>query len=117
MPDIGVGVPRNVARVMRTVAELADGGLGERMRLDAGVRLLVTARRVADLALPRHNAPSDAGQVVARILRGWDPWAVTAAEYLETLAVRELDGFVAAGPVWAAEVTGSVAPTVTRRAA
>lgn len=117
MPDIGVGAPRHAARVMQAVAELADGGLAERMRLDAGVRLLVTARRVADLSMPRSGTPGRAEMVVARVLRGWDPWAVTAAEYLEALPVRELDAFLAAGPVWAAELTEAAAPALTRKAA
>ncbi|MGG5809178.1 hypothetical protein [Falsiroseomonas sp. CW058] len=121
MPDIGVAVSRQAARVMQAVAELADGGLAERMRIDAGVRLLVTARRVASIALPRHEAPSEAEATVLRVMRGWDPATTTAAEHLETLAVAELDAFLAAGPVWAAEqrdaALGSAARSVTRRAA
>lgn len=101
------------------MTELAEGGLVERMRLDAGVRLLVTARRFAATALPRNAAPSPAEAVVTRVTRGWDPAATTAAEYIETLPVGELDAFLAAGPVWAAEEVGSSGgeETVTRRAA
>jgi hypothetical protein len=105
--------------VMRAMAELAEGGLGERMRLDAGVRLLVTARRFDATALPRNTTPSPAEAVVTGVTRGWDPMATTAAEYIETLPVRELDAFLAAGPIWAAEQVGpsSGGEMVTRRAA
>jgi pyridoxine 5'-phosphate synthase PdxJ len=121
MPDYGVAVSRQAARVMQAVAELAEGGLQESMRIDAGVRLLVTARRMAAIALPRHGGPTAAEATVLRVMRGWDPSLTTAAEYLETLPLAELDAFLAAGPVWAAEQQGAVhgrpAPQGIRRAA
>jgi hypothetical protein len=118
MPDVGGGVSRQAMRMIQAVAELADGGLEERMRIDAGVRLLVSARRLS-LALPRAAMPTRAEAIIARVTRGWDPSATTAAEYLETLPVAELDGFIAAGPVWAAEQRDRAGriPTVSRRAA
>ncbi|WP_237215675.1 hypothetical protein, partial [Falsiroseomonas oryziterrae] len=42
-------------RVMSAVAEIADDGLVERMRLDAAVRVLVAARRLLAVA-PRAAA-------------------------------------------------------------
>jgi hypothetical protein len=118
MPDPGVGVSRQAMRVIETVAELADGGLAERMRIDAGVRLLVSARRLA-AALPRAGRPSGAESTVMRVTRGWDASATTAAEYLETLPVAELDAFIEAGPIWAAEQRDRAhgGAAVTRRAA
>lgn len=118
MPDVGVGVSRHAMRVIETVAELADGGLAERMRIDAGVRLLVSARRLS-AALPRPSMPSAAEATVTRVARGWDPAVMTAAEYVETLPIAELDAFIAAGPVWAAEQRDRAqgAPVRNRRAA
>ena len=102
MPDIGVGLSRQAVRTMRSVAELADGGLAEAMRIDAGVRLLVAARRAA-ATLPGFAPVSPAAALVTRVTRGWDSSALTAAEYLEGLTLAELDAFLAAGPDWAAE--------------
>jgi hypothetical protein len=118
MPNEGEGVSRQAMRMVEAVAELADGGLEERMRIDAGVRLLVSARRLSS-ALPRTAMPSRAEAVIARVMRGWDPAAITAAEYLEALPVAELDAFIAAGPVWAAEQRDRAArhQAVSRRAA
>ncbi len=118
MPDIGNGVPHDAVRAVQAAAELADGGLAERMRVDAGVRLLVTARRLAS-ALPRAARPSAAEAVVMRVARGWDTSATTAAEYVETLPVADLDAFLTAGPAWAAEQRDRVAtaPELIRRAA
>lgn len=90
-------------RVLAAVAELADDGLAERMRLDAAARVLVTARRMLTLA-PRDAAQGQASAVVLRIARGWDPAATTAAEHVEALAPTELDAFLAAAPRWAAAV-------------
>ena len=117
MPDIGVGLSRQAVRTMRSVADLADGGLAEHMRLDAGVRLLVAARRAAAI-LPGFAPVSPAAALVARVTRGWDAAAVTAAEYLEGLPPAELDAFLAAGPDWAAEQRdGAQRAEVIRRAA
>ncbi|WP_372620765.1 hypothetical protein [Falsiroseomonas sp.] len=89
--------------VMAAVAELADGGLAERMRLDAAARVLVTARRAAALA-PHEASPGSATAIVLRVARGWDPAVTTAAEHVEALAPAELDSFLAAAPRWAASV-------------
>uniref|UniRef100_UPI0022EB1E6D hypothetical protein n=1 Tax=Falsiroseomonas oryzae TaxID=2766473 RepID=UPI0022EB1E6D len=90
-------------RAMAAVAEFADGGLAERMRLDAATRVLVTARRLLSVA-PREAASGAAAGVVMRVARSWDPAATTAAEHVEALPLAELDAFLAAAPRWAAGV-------------
>jgi hypothetical protein len=90
-------------QVMAAVAEMADGGLSERMRLDAAARVLVIARRMLALA-PREAATGTAAAAVLRVARPWDPAATTAAEHVEALAPGELDAFLAAAPRWAASV-------------
>jgi hypothetical protein len=90
-------------QVMAAVAEIAEGGLSERMRLDAAARVLVTARRLLTLA-PREAATGAAAAIVLRVARAWDPAATTAAEHVEDLAPGELDLFLAAAPRWAASV-------------
>lgn len=112
MPD---SVAQRVARiergqVMAAVAEMADGGLSERMRLDAGARVLVTARRMLTLA-PREAATGAAASVVLRVARQWDPAATTAAEHVEALAPADLDAFLAAAPRWAASVRDAAQDT------
>ena len=101
-------------RVIAAVAELAGGGLAERMRLDAAVRVLVTARRMLAVS-PREAASGPASALVLRVAWAWDPSATTAAEHVEALAPAELDAFLAAAPRWAAAV--HAAGTETRRAA
>ena len=101
-------------RVMAAVAEMADFGLSERMRLDAATRVLLTARRMLAIA-PREAAAGAASAIVLRVARGWDPAATTAGEHVEHLAPTELDAFLAAAPRWAASVRD--AAQETRRAA
>jgi hypothetical protein len=117
MPD-GVAKVANraeQARVMAAVAELAEDGLAERMRLDAAARVLVTAWRLLSLA-PREAASGPSAAPVLRVARGWDPSAITAAEHVEALVPGELDAFLAAAPRWAASVRDA-AGAETRRAA
>ena len=90
-------------RVMAAVAELADGGLMERMRLDAATRVLVAAHRMLAVA-PREAATGAAAATVLRVARGWDPAVTTPAEHVEALTPAELDGFLAAAPRWAASI-------------
>lgn len=101
-------------RVMAAVAELAEFGLSERMRLDAAERLLVTARRMLIVA-PREAAAGTAAAAVLRVARAWDPAATTASEHVEHLDPAELDAFLAAAQRWAASVRD--AARQTRRAA
>ena len=105
MPDsvARLGDEFDRTRVMAAVAEMADGGLSERMRLDAAVRVLVVARRMLSVA-PREAATGAAAAPVLRVVRGWDPAVTTATEHVEALAPAELDAFLAAAPRWAATV-------------
>lgn len=100
--------------VLAAVVELAEGGLAERMRLDAAARVLVTARRMLRIA-PHQAAAGQAAEVVLRVARAWDPAATTAAEHVEALAPADLDAFLAAAPRWAASVRDAALPE--RRAA
>lgn len=102
------------SRVMAAVAEMAEFGLSERMRLDAAVRVLLTARRMLAMS-PREAATGAASAVVLRVARAWDPAATTAAEHVEQLAPSELDAFLTAAPRWAASVRDAAQDT--RRAA
>lgn len=116
MPDgvVRLGEDLDRMRVMAAVAEMADGGLSERMRLDAAVRVLVAARRMLSVA-PREAATGAASATVLRVARGWEPAVTTAAEHVEALAPAELDAFLAAAPRWAASVRDLAQDT--RRAA
>ena len=90
-------------RVMEVVADLAGGGLAERMRLDAATRILVSARRMMAVA-PIEAMAARGSAVVLRVAHGWDPAATTAEEHVESLAPAELDEFLAAARRWAASV-------------
>lgn len=118
MPDSVAQRPVQVERglVIAAVAEMADGGLAERMRLDAAARVLVSARRLMVVA-PREAASGAAAQAVLRVARSWDPAATTAGEHVEGLAPAELDAFLAAAPRWAASVRDAAAHDPERRAA
>lgn len=102
MRETGVGVSRQAAQVMQAVRDIAERRSAHHAPLDAAVHLLVTAARLDHVALPQRGTPCSAEMIVTRVLRGWDAATLTAAEYLEMMPVAELDGFVAAGPAWAA---------------
>ena len=91
--------------------DIAGGGLAERARIDSAARILVLARRAAELAarglLSRSETPVD------RIAGAWDPSVMTASEYAELLTPAERDRLIAAAPGWAA----SQLAVETRRAA
>jgi hypothetical protein len=91
------------SRAVAAVSELAGQGLAERMRVDAGVRVLIAARRLVAIS-PREAASGPASTVVLRVARSWESAAVTAAEHIEALAPVDLDAFLAAAPRWAASV-------------
>lgn len=94
------------AALARTLADLAGGELPERIRLEQAARVIVTARRAADLAaagairLPPVTDP--AVQAVTEIARHWDAAAVTAVEYAETLPEAALERLLCSAPAWAA---------------
>jgi hypothetical protein len=94
------------AVLARTLAELAEGSLSDRIRHEQAARIIVAARRAARLAeagmlsLPPPDDP--AVQAVTEIARGWDETAVTALEYAEGLPAAALERLLRAGPAWAA---------------
>ncbi|MBB5690309.1 hypothetical protein GXW77_06855 [Roseomonas alkaliterrae] len=99
------------AVLARILAELAEGRLPERIRLEQAARVIVTARRVADLAaqgaLALPSAALPAVRAVTEIARNWDPSALTAFEYAESLPVAAVDRLLRAAPDWAAAFSPS----------
>jgi hypothetical protein len=93
------------AALSRTLSDLADGSLADRIRLEHAARVIVAARRAAALAaagamtLPSLADP--AVQAVTEIARHWDETAVTAFEYAEALPVAALERLLRAAPGWA----------------
>lgn len=90
----------------RILAEIAEGNLADRIRLEQAARVITAARRAADLAaagtLRLPSAADPSVQAVTEIARHWDAAAVTALEYAETLPVVALDRLLRAAPAWAA---------------
>ncbi|WP_198378592.1 hypothetical protein [Neoroseomonas rubea] len=105
---------RDSNALARAIAELAEGCLDDRIRLEQAARVIVTARRAARLAdagaiaLPSVTDP--AVQAVTEIARHWDEAAVTALEYAEALPVAALERLLRAAPSWAAAFGPAVAP-------
>jgi len=98
----------------RAIAEIAEGGLADRIRLETAARIVATARRAAAQApLPAAAMADPAVQAVTEIARHWDAGAVTALEYAETLPVAALERLLRAAPRWAA----AFAPRMDRLAA
>jgi hypothetical protein len=95
------------AALARTLADLADGGLPDRIRLEHAARVVVIARRAAGLAQP--SAADPAVQAVTEIARHWDDTTVTALEYAETLPEAALDRLLRAAPAWAAALAATPA--------
>jgi hypothetical protein len=90
-------------RLMAVLGEFAAGDLADRMRLDAAVRVLVTARRLLGVA-PLEAMAGPGAAVILGVVQGWDPLATTAAEHLDMLPAAQLDAFLAAAPGWATAV-------------
>ena len=90
----------------RILAEIAEGNLADRIRLEQAARVITAARRAADLAatgtLRLPSATDRSVQAVTEIARHWDAAAVTALEYAETLPAVALDRLLRAAPTWAA---------------
>jgi hypothetical protein len=84
---------------MDALAELAQGGLSERLRLEAAARVLGTARHALEMA--------EGGLPMPEAMAGWDSSVVTAREHVETLSPRQIDRLVEEGPRWAAAVLRS----------
>jgi hypothetical protein len=94
------------AALARTLAEMAEGTLADRIRLEQAARVIVTARRAAALvaagAIAKPAAADPAVRAVTEIARHWDAAAVTAREYAEALPVAALERLLRAAPAWAA---------------
>jgi hypothetical protein len=97
---------RSAAALARSLADIADGALADRIRLEQAARIIVTARRAAGLAatgaLALPSVADPAVKAVTEIARHWDADAVTALEYAETLPVAALERLLRAAPGWAA---------------
>jgi len=103
MPDVGFGdAPyRGEQRSNKALAEIADHGLADLMRRDAAVRVLVLARRLAMRGcVPDVETAAEA--LVRGVSENWDPMAITAAEYADSLGVATLDAFLLASRARAA---------------
>jgi hypothetical protein len=80
-----------------SLADLAQGNLAERLRLDLAARILGTARRVAELAAAGELAAIGAPKAVL----GWDSAATTAREHAEVMTPAEIDALLVDAPRWA----------------
>jgi hypothetical protein len=94
------------AALSRVLAELAEGDLAARIRLEQAARVIVAARRATVLAAQgalRLPAGTDAAvQAVTEIARHWDDAAVTALEYADALPEAAIERLLRAAPGWAA---------------
>jgi len=93
------------AALTRTLAEMAEGSLAARIRLEQAARVVRAARHASELAatgalrLPTVNDASV--QTVTEIARHWDAAAITALEYVEALPEAALERLLRAAPGWA----------------
>lgn len=96
----------HTAALTRTLSDLADGSLNDRLRLEEAARIVVAARRAAALAaggaIALPSAANPAVQAVTEIARHWDETTVTAVEYAESLPVAALERLLRSAPAWAA---------------
>lgn len=94
------------AALARTLADMAEGDLAARIRLEQAARVIAAARRAADLAamgaLRLPGVADPAVQAVTEIARHWDATAVTALEYVEALPEAAIERLLRAAPAWAA---------------
>lgn len=110
MPDAGLAQSPDAMRqrALDTLACLVGGRFGERMRLEAAARIIVTARRFALLAaagtldpLPVMEGPPP---LITTVAARWDAAAMTVSEFIETLEAAEIAAILAEAPAWADEV-------------
>ncbi|TPG48162.1 hypothetical protein EAH89_22960 [Roseomonas nepalensis] len=94
------------SRTLASLAEIANDNLAEPRRHEAAARVLNAAREVRGLV---GEAAREAGQPVEAIAAGWDPRAVTALEFAETLPVPTLDGLLGDAPGWARAMRALIA--------
>ena len=102
---------RAQTRALESLAVIANDNLPEPLRHEAAARVLLAAHQVSGL-LAEAARPRDARAegVVEAIVAGWDPRAVTALEFAETLPIRTLDGLLGHAPRWARAMSALIAP-------
>ena len=91
-------------------AGAAGGNDAEKLRYEAAARVLLAARRVHLLVGAADAARPQAEPLVDSLAAGWDPRAVTALEYAESLPLRALDGLLRAAPRWARAMQDLIEP-------
>lgn len=110
MPELGHAAHSHGMRAsaMEALAELASGRFAERMRLDAASRVLVVVKRVLTLraaglmAAPVPRQPQRRAVIeIERIVGGWNPAAITAAEFVNDMPPRDVKLLVELAPLWA----------------
>ena len=97
-----------LARTMAGLDELATGRFAERMRRDAAARVLVTVKRALRLRAAGllgsevvRPAQRRAVHEVERIVTGWLPASMTAAEFVGDLPPADVKVLTELAPVWA----------------
>lgn len=110
MPDAGLILSPEAMRhrALDTLACLVGGRFGERMRMEAAARIIVTARRVALLAAAGTLAPLPATErpaaLITTVAEAWDAAVMTVNEFIETLEPAEIAAILAEAPAWADDV-------------
>jgi hypothetical protein len=103
MPDAGLSLSPDAMRqrALETLAALVGGSFGEKMRIEAAARIIITARRVALLAAGGELEGSGQAGLVANLATRWDAVAMTANEFAETLEPAEVIALLDQAPAWA----------------
>lgn len=99
-PQIPAETRATKTRALESLAEIANDNLAEPLRHEAAARVLLVARQVRGLVAEPPRA-SNTEHLVDAIAADWDPRAVTALEFAETLPVRTLDRLLGHAPRWA----------------
>lgn len=94
------------SQALASLAEIANDNLAEPRRHEAAARVLHAAREVRSLV---GEAAREAGNPIEAIAAAWDPRAVTALEFAETMPVRALDGLLGQAPRWARAMRALIA--------
>jgi hypothetical protein len=102
------GIWHGRAEALAALRELACGAFAERMRREAAGRVLVTARRVAELAAEGALAPQPRAESrVEQAAQRWRRTSLPLAAFVATLAPAELAALLAEAPEWAEAVCAS----------
>jgi hypothetical protein len=99
------GIWKGRAEALAALRELACGAFAERMRREAAGRVLLTARRVAELSAEGALAPQPrADSFVEQATMRWRSTRMPLAAFVATLAPAELAALLAEAPEWAEAV-------------